>query len=343
MDFIKHLFKSSNYSQFNASNLGLERNIKSTESFNENPFMVLDSKLKQLEDINFSPLPQSKEDRSIVNFNILNSLIKIIFNLDTILQDKLKKKSSINHSSNNLHIYNNAIKGVSNISYEESHYWNFLIRHFTNLESVKFINNYLHDKAFANEKGLAWISIIVFEKKFYEFLVNFYKSDFAKKYYETDSLVIEKQKELLDFAMKLMNVSFHISIGIFEEYSKFKIMQNKQVDNENDIDISELLKKKSTVLRKISGNNLNQNDNSTSQNLTPLQIANEGKTSKFNISQLNLNSNTLATVTIINHPNVSCNNANINGEVFKMNSNLLLSGINPNFYESKQENPNCSK
>ncbi len=93
MDFLVSLFYPNNNSE--------ETYIKyesttSNESINENPLIIINSQIMILEDINFSPLPHSKEDKSIHNSNISNSLIKIIFNLDTIFQDRLKKKSQVN-------------------------------------------------------------------------------------------------------------------------------------------------------------------------------------------------------------------------------------------------------
>jgi len=332
MDFIVSLFYPSNNTE---DTFFKYESTTSNESINENPLITINSHIMILEDINFSPLPHSKEDKSIHNSNISNSLIKIIFNLDTIFQDKLKKKSSVNTSNNKLI---NSIKGVSNIMFEDSHYWDYLMRHFSNFESVKFINKFLLEKAFSNEKGLAWLSIIIFEKKLNEFLQSFYKSDFVKKYYEPDSLMIIKQKEMFEIAIKLTKISLNINIGIYNEYSKFIIEQNELVDIEGDIDIYHLVKKRST--NTIKGSNITQtatNDNPSPLYLTPKQSNNEIiKLSKFN-NQVVRDNPTLFSNNITNNNPVLNNQNPIVSEMFKMNSSILISGINHNCYESKQD------
>ena len=148
MEFTKHLFNLNNRKLF-------------PNDFNmDHPIKTLFSQIKLLEDINFSPLPHSKGDKTCNKGKLTNSLIKIIVSLNNVFLDKLKKKKSSKF-------------------FEINHYWNILLRHFGNKDSVKFIQNYFSDNSDIKEKGLAWLCIEIYEKNLHEFLIDIYKSGLA--------------------------------------------------------------------------------------------------------------------------------------------------------------------
>ena len=145
-----------------------ESNNKTPEKFknneiliNESPLDIINTQIKNLENINLSPLPTTALDKNMLHDNLTNYLRKIIFSLNTIFQNKLKEDKLADKS--------------------EIHFWNTIIKHFSNFNSVKFINLIFNKESYKiQEKALAWLCIILLEKRFYDFLESFYKSGIDK-------------------------------------------------------------------------------------------------------------------------------------------------------------------
>jgi len=130
----------------------------------QTPMIVIEEQLKILEYINLSPIPQTLQEEDIYYKDIKQSIMKIIFFINIVLTEKLKQ---------------NEIKQSNNNSKSE-HYWKIITKHFSNLDTVKFINNNLTDINDSHEKALIFLTLIIIDKLIYRFLKQFYSENFEK-------------------------------------------------------------------------------------------------------------------------------------------------------------------
>jgi hypothetical protein len=142
MEFAKQLFELENGKNFSLTDC-------------QDPIKILYNQLNLLEDYQSSPLPNLVSDKIQLKYYISNCLIKIIISLDFILTDKL--------------FYNTSSRNESN------HYWNLLLRHFGNKDSVKFIQYHMLENINLQQKGLAWLCIDILDKDLHSFFLDFYK------------------------------------------------------------------------------------------------------------------------------------------------------------------------
>ena len=153
MEFLKSLLnipKTTNFSdKYNPNNEVI---------INESHLSIIHTQIKNLENINLSPLPTTSMDKNMMHNNMTNYLRKIIYSLYIILQDKLKSSQD-----------------------EVPYFWKYVVKHFNNFNSVKYINiTFTNEKYKPQEKSLAWLTILVLEKKLYDFISSLYSSGLDK-------------------------------------------------------------------------------------------------------------------------------------------------------------------
>jgi hypothetical protein len=220
MEVVKNLFKTPTTTKTSDANIGKILD----------PVKSIEEQIKFLENINLSPLPNSKEAVRIQKSDVSTSLKKIIFNFDVILMDKLRRNSS----------EKNLLKQASSGTPElEVHYWNYLSKFFQ-IPSVKFINNYCNKLQTNAEKGLAWLCISITEKSLTESIKEIYNQSFDKKFYEQDALICTRKEEIIKYVDKLTKFHlFNIKLGIEDEYNEYKRMKETEGKEEegNDIDL----------------------------------------------------------------------------------------------------------
>ena len=118
----------------------------------------LEEQINNLIDISIWHLPNNKQEVLEQQNQILKCLISIISSLYDILMNNLK----IN-------------KGVK----KEAHFWDYISKFFQ-ITSVKFIINVYDSLNTDHHRGLAWLSLSVFENSFYDNIKEIYKQEFDK-------------------------------------------------------------------------------------------------------------------------------------------------------------------
>jgi hypothetical protein len=151
----------------------LERIFSSKEQFFEK---TLIKQIKQKEIVSFfseqvnniekfalQPLADSLEMNELMTNYLANCLAKIIGYIDIILSNKLKQNKKLSKAFEN-----------------QSHYWTFIISSFFNIDSVKFIHIFYGEKYNQSKLALAWLSIVLLDRSFYDFILELYKLEFDK-------------------------------------------------------------------------------------------------------------------------------------------------------------------
>lgn len=164
MEFLKTLFKHT-AAVNNSKYRGTSKNIMP----NEDPIKSIEECTNVLEDINYSPMPSSKEDLRQQHYEISVCLRKIVFNFDLILNDNLKPTRD----------RKNSISNIGDITQSEDHYWNYISKFFRTL-SVKFMNDVYDKVQSTSEKGLLWIYISIMENSLFDTLKDIYSLQFDK-------------------------------------------------------------------------------------------------------------------------------------------------------------------
>jgi hypothetical protein len=196
----------------------MEKIKENTELKSYSQLQQIDEYIKQLENINLSPLPNTNSALKRQKAEVSGILKNIIYEYDAILSHKLK----VGNSSGNLR----------NIDTESMHYWEFMSKYFR-ITSVKFINNIYNRVETNKEKGLAWLCISIIEKSFYETLREIYNQSFELKFYQFDALLIEKKQEILALTNKLNLIHyFDIDLDIIKEYNDYKHI--RETDSKKD-------------------------------------------------------------------------------------------------------------
>ena len=142
-------------------NSSSENSKKSEINVSDNPLQNILSQVKNLESLNLSPLPFTTMDKNVQFMSMASYIRKIVYSFSIILHNKCK------------------IDKLSNIDDNEVSYWNYVCKHFSNFKSVKFINLYF-EKARKNEKGLAWLLLLLLEKKLNDFFKGIYNTELDK-------------------------------------------------------------------------------------------------------------------------------------------------------------------
>jgi hypothetical protein len=179
--------------------------IKDTNDIKScSPLQQIDDYIKQLEDINLSPLPNTSSALKRQKAEVSAILKNIIYEYDGILSHKPKHSNS-----------------TGNLREDNQHYWNYISKYFR-ITSVKFINNIYTRVETNKEKGLAWLCISIIEKSFYETLREIYNQAFDLRFYQFDSLLIEKKQDILALTQKLSLFHyFDIDLDIIKEYNDY--------------------------------------------------------------------------------------------------------------------------
>lgn len=151
----------------------LERIFSSKEQFFEK---TLIKQIKQKEIISFfleqvnniekqalQPLSDSLELNEIMSNYILNCIAKTIGYIDIILSNNLKPNKKLSSTSEN-----------------QSNYWTYITSSFFNIDSVKFIHIFYGEKYTSSKIALAWLSIVLLERSFYDFILELYKLELDK-------------------------------------------------------------------------------------------------------------------------------------------------------------------
>ena len=151
----------------------LERIFSSKEQFFEK---TLIKQIKQKEIISFfleqvnniekqalQPLSDSLELNEIMANYILNCIAKTIGYIDIILSNNLKPNKKLSSTSEN-----------------QSNYWTYITSSFFNIDSVKFIHIFYGEKYTSSKIALAWLSIVLLERSFYDFILELYKLELDK-------------------------------------------------------------------------------------------------------------------------------------------------------------------
>jgi hypothetical protein len=177
----------------------------SSELKSISPLQQIDEYIKQLENINLSPLPNTPSALKRQKSEVSTILKNLIYEYDAILSHKLKLSNS-----------------SGNLREDNQHYWNYISKYFR-ITSVKFINNIYTRVETNKEKGLAWLCISIIEKSFYESLREIYNQAFDIRFYQFDSLFIEKKYDILALTQKLSLFHyFDIDLEIIKEYNDYK-------------------------------------------------------------------------------------------------------------------------
>jgi hypothetical protein len=181
------------------------------------PLQQIEVYIKQLENINLSPLPNTNSALKHQKQEVSQILKNIIYEYDAILSNKLK------HSS------------TPSLIEDSNHYWSMISKYFR-ITSVKFINNIYNKVETNKEKGLSWVCISIIEKSLYESVREIYNQSFDLKFYQLDSLLIDKKQEILGLTQKLSLFHyFDIDLDIIKEYNDYKSIHevdSKKADEE---------------------------------------------------------------------------------------------------------------
>ena len=162
MDYLKFLFKQTE--SVKQAKPVKEEKFQLSPNF-QSPMKVIEEQLNILESINLSPIPQTSQDKDIYYRDIKKSLMKLIFFIDIVLMEKLKlSKADISPKNNT----------------QSEHYWKIITKHYSNLDTVKFINNIKTEINDTSEKSLTFLTLVIIEKLFGRFLKQFYNENFDK-------------------------------------------------------------------------------------------------------------------------------------------------------------------
>jgi hypothetical protein len=177
------------------------------EENQETPLFHIEENLKLLEDRYLSPIPNTPKMKKQLMSDISQIIKKLIFYFDIILLNNLK------------------VGSIGTKGGEDMHYWIFISKYFQ-IPSVKFINNIYNRAEMSADKGYAWLCISVIEKSLYETLKEIYNQQFDIKFYQYDSMMIEKKADILNLLQRLSAVPFYeIDIEIIREYNEYKNMK----------------------------------------------------------------------------------------------------------------------
>jgi hypothetical protein len=186
----------------------------------KSPLHNIEEILKLLEDMYLSPLPNTKKLKNQQKTEIGQIIKKLIFFFDIILLNNLK------------------IGSIGTKGGEDMHYWTFISKYFQ-IPSVKFINNIYYRADTNPDKGYTWLCISIIEKSIHETLKEIYNQQFDIKFYQYDSMMIEKKHEILNLSQRLSAVPFYeIDIDIVREYNEYKNMkeiEDKRTEEEMPI------------------------------------------------------------------------------------------------------------
>lgn len=313
------------------SNLDLENSQPSYKAHLENPIHIIEGQINKLIKINFSPLPDSKEEIYLQQNEISVCLRKIIFFLDIVLDSGLNMKEL--KKSNLFICYTERSETGS------SQYWEIISKLFPELLSVKFLNTTTYNiklKTFG-EKALAWILISILENSFKDFWAEFYKRKIDKKYYLQDSLVVKHRYEILnivDNLTKLMMLFISSNLLVYKDYLQFKMMTKNNVLNKGQEYIVKSKDSQENLIFELMKNK-EKNENlystliSTITPRTPIKIENGGTS---NIQDKSTNTD------ILNFPK-SKNSVTFDSliNLIKEEPNFILEE-NPNLIDDYHEN-----
>lgn len=170
----------------------------------KSPLYSIEEILKTLEDLYLSPIPNTPQLKKQQMSEIGLIIKKLIFYFDIILLNNLK------------------IGSIGTKDGEDMHYWTYISKYFQ-IPSVKFINN-IYNRADTNsDKGYAWLCISIIEKSIHETINEIYNQAFDIKFYQHESIMIEKKFEVLSLTHRLAAVPFYdIDIDIIKEYNEYK-------------------------------------------------------------------------------------------------------------------------
>jgi hypothetical protein len=119
--------------------------------------------VNKIENLALQPLVESNDEMEIRSISIFNYLAKTINYIDMFLCNKL------NHNKKN-----------SKPENKQPHYWNYIVSSFYNVESVKFIQIIYGEKYDINKLALIWLCLVLLDRSFYDFILDFYKLDLDK-------------------------------------------------------------------------------------------------------------------------------------------------------------------
>ena len=119
--------------------------------------------VNKIEKLALQPLVDSNEEKEIMSNSISNSLAKTINYLDIILSNNLNQNKKNSKEKEKL-----------------PHYWNYIVSSFYNVESVKFIHIFYGEKYDISKLALTWLCLVLLDRSFYDFILEFYKLDLDK-------------------------------------------------------------------------------------------------------------------------------------------------------------------
>lgn len=221
MDFLKNLFgiKIS------------DKSAKISVTKNENYIKIITDQISNLVNIGLSPIPSTMESKLLQQADLNRCMIRIIYFVDLLLLDRL------NFYSNKDKIIDFLSSNHSFSANSEKHYWVYISKYF-NIPSVKYLT--MDDSLKTNqEKGLAWITISILENTLLDSFKQIYGMNFDKKFYEKESLLIEKKPEILKCLEKLSNFNLlnSFNVEIYKMYISDRNQRNVNRENIKDFDI----------------------------------------------------------------------------------------------------------
>jgi len=155
MDFLRQLIHFKDEPPVEVNKL----KTKWTEKVNNNdPIKILEEQINNLIDISIWHLPNNKQEVFEQQSQFLKCLIRIILSFYDVLMNNLKQSKS---------------------NKKEPHFWDYISKFFQ-VNSVKFIINVYDSLNTDQHKGLAWLSLSVFEYSFNDNLKEIYKQEFDK-------------------------------------------------------------------------------------------------------------------------------------------------------------------
>lgn len=152
MDFLNRIFSSKE--QFFEKSFNKEIKQKDIMSF----FV---EQVNTIESLAFQPLMDQSDEKEILSNSISNCLAKIINYIDIILTNNLNLNKKISKTN-------------------DPHYWYYIVSSFYNLESVKFIHIFYGEKYEISKLALTWLCLVLLDRTFYDFILEFYKLDLDK-------------------------------------------------------------------------------------------------------------------------------------------------------------------
>ncbi|MCQ2818004.1 MAG: hypothetical protein MJ252_12130 [archaeon] len=200
----------------------MESQSESKETTKESILGEMSEILNEMEKLNVSPTTSTAETIKENKTKFLNFLKKMVIDFDELLSSQIRIDL-----------------GSKDSKKDDNHYWTYLDKYYK-IPSVKFCSEYLQSSTNKN-KGMVWIALSIVEKSLNDSINDIYKKNIDKKFYDSQSIITQKKKEILDISFKLNKIyPFDFMKDLYNKYLKFKekftAEKEKEGESKKDLD-----------------------------------------------------------------------------------------------------------